>query len=287
MSTKRRFFNMYVTTAISIAMVLFLLGLEVVMLLSTHSLMNNIRDNVTMTIVLAADADSVNMRRLSTTLDVVPYTESYTYVTKEQALQEHIAALGEDPTEFLGYNPLRDAYELQLADKYVQADSMAHIAAQLQALPYVEKVVYQKDLLEFMSANLSQAAWILLGVALILLIIAQALIINTIRLQIYSKRFLIRTMTLVGATAATIKRPFVGKNMLIGIVAAVLALAALAGTIYYVNYKLGVVLFPLTWQNLCLIAGIVIGLGLIIVVMASLIATGRYIRMKGDKLYEI
>lgn len=287
MSTKHRFFNMYVTTAISIAMVLFLLGLEVVMLLSTHSLMNNLRDNVTMTIVLPENVDSISMRRLCTTLDIVPYAESYTLVTKEQALEEHIAALGEDPTEFLGYNPLRDAYELRLTDKYVQADSMEHIAAQLQALPYVEKVVYQKDLMQFMSSNLNQVAWILLGVALILLIIAQALIVNTIRLQIYSKRFLIRTMTLVGATAATIRRPFVGKNVLIGLGAAVLALAALAGAIYYVNYKLCIVLFPLTWQNICLIAGIVIGLGLIIVVMASLFATGRYIRMKGDKLYEI
>ncbi len=287
MAKHRRFFNMYVTTAISIAMVLFLLGMEVVILLSTHSLVSNVKDNVTMTIVLPENADSISRRRLQTTLDVVPYTQSYTFVSKEQALEEHIAALGEDPTEFLGYNPLRNAYELHLNQSYVQADSMEHIAAQLQSLPYVEKVVYQKDLLEFMNTNFSQAAWILSGIAILLLVIAQALIVNTIRLQIYSKRFLIRTMSLVGATAATIRRPFVGRNIVLGLIASVLALAALSGAVYYVNYKLGVVLFPLTWQNICLISGVVIGLGLLIVIFASLFATSRYIRMNGDKIYEI
>ena len=278
---------MYVTTTISVSMVLFLIGLECVVVLSTRSLIARVKDNVLMTVALQADADSLTQQRMQMTLDVAPYTEAYTYVSKQQALEEHIATLGEDPSDFLGYNPLRDAYEIRLKDKYVQADSMARIAARLQSLPYVEKVVYQKDLLAFLNRNFGDISWLLLGIALVLLIIAQALIVNTIRLQIYSKRFLIKTMTLVGATAATIKAPFVKKNMVIGLVAAVMALATLSAIMYYMHFRLGVVLFPLSWMNILLVAGVVTVLGLLIVTFASLFACGRYIRMNTDQLYEI
>ena len=278
---------MYLTTTISVAMVLFLLGLECMLLLSARSLISRVKNNVTMTIVLQDQADSLTMRRMQTTLDVMPYTQSYEYISRQQALEEHVRNLGEDPTEFLGFNPLRDAYELHLTEMYVQADSMAMIANQLQQLPYVDKIVYQKDLLAFMNRNLSEVSWLLLGLALILLIIAQALIVNTIRLQIYSKRFLIKTMTLVGATAATIKRPFVRKNVLMGLVASVIALSGLALMLYYVHFRMGIMLFPLTWLNMAILAGSVIVLGLLIVVFASIFACGRYIRMNSDQLYEI
>lgn len=287
MAKHRHFFNMYLTTTISVALVLFLLGLECILLLSARTLVSRIKQNVTMTVVLNESADSTRMHRLQTTLDVMPYTQSYTFISRQQALAEHIRTLGEDPTEFLGYNPLRDSYELHLTENYVQADSMAIISAQLQQLPYVEKVVYQKDILAYMNSNLGDASWLLLGLALALLIIAQALIVNTIRLQIYSKRFLIKTMTLVGATAATVKAPFVKKNIVMGLVASLIALAGLAAMLYYVHFKMGVMLFPLTWMNIVLIAGSIIVVGVMIVVIASIFACGRYIRMNSDQLYEI
>lgn len=278
---------MYLTTTISVAMVLFLIGLECVALLSTRSLIARVKDDVTMTITMPGDADSVAYERLKMTLDIMPYTESYVFESKEDALQKHIDYLGEDPSDFLGYNPLRDAYELRLRDEYVQADSMAVIAQQLESLPYVEKVVYQRDLLAFLSRNFGDVTWLLLGAAFILLLIAQALIVNTIRLQIYSKRFLINTMTLVGATASTIKAPFVRKNLVIGFVAGLLALEGLSLMLYYVHYRMGVVLFPLTWMSVGLISGVVMALGLLIVIFASLFACGRYIRMNTEQLYEI
>ena len=124
-------------------------------------------------------------------------------------------------------------------------------------------------------------------VAGVLLLIAMLLIVNTIRLQIYSKRFIINTMTLVGATSWVTRRPFVLRNMLMGLISGIVALAVLSGVVYYVDFKLGVLLFPLTWQNITFVSAVVLCSGLLITLLASLIATGRYIRMDNNSLYEI
>ena len=128
---------------------------------------------------------------------------------------------------------------------------------------------------------------ILLGVALVLLLVSMVLIVNTIRLQIYAKRFLINTMTLVGATSWVTRRPFVLRNMLIGLLAGLAALAILSGLVYYVDFRMGLLLFPLTWQNIAIVSGVVMVSGLLITLFASLIATGKYIRMDNNSLYEI
>ena len=138
-----------------------------------------------------------------------------------------------------------------------------------------------------MSSNIHDFSLILLGVALALLLVSMVLIVNTIRLQIYSKRFLINTMTLVGATSWVTRRPFVLRNMLMGFISGIAALAILSGVIYYVENRLGVLLFPLTWQNITFVSAVVLVSGLLITFFASLIATGRYIRMDNNSLYEI
>jgi cell division transport system permease protein len=203
------------------------------------------------------------------------------------ALQEHITNLGEDPQKFLGYNPLTDAFEIHLQEVYTAADSIAHIEQQMLTLPYVNQVIYHKDVISKLDKNLNEISLILLAVALALLIIALVLISNTIQLQVYSKRFLINTMRLVGATPWVIKWPFIRRNMWLGMEAAVLACAMIALTYYYCVQHLGIVLFSLTQTNVIFVVVVVVLSAVVITFLASLAATNRYIRMKTNKLYEI
>lgn len=284
---RRSLFNMYFTTTISISLVLFLVGLECVVLMSAHELVRHVRENVVLTVVLSDMASQEDVARMDNLMQVAPYVNGSDYISREEALQEHINNLGEDPQKFLGYNPLTDAFEVNLHAEYAQIDSIHVIEQSLLALPYVDKVIYQADIVKQLDSNLQEASLILLAIALALLVIALVLISNTIQLQVYSKRFLINTMRLVGATPWVIKWPFIRRNMLMGIEAACVALLMLAATYYYFVNRLGIRLFALTEQNIAIIIVAVVFVGWFITFFASLAATNRYIRMKTSKMYEI
>lgn len=284
---RRSLFNMYFTTTISISLVLFLVGLECVVLMSAHELVRHVRENVVLTVVLSDMASQEDVARMDNLMQVAPYVNGSDYISREEALQEHIDNLGEDPQKFLGYNPLTDAFEVNLHAEYAQIDSIHVIEQSLLALPYVDKVIYQADIVKQLDSNLQEASLILLAIALALLVIALVLISNTIQLQVYSKRFLINTMRLVGATPWVIKWPFIRRNMLMGIEAACVALLMLAATYYYFVNRLGIRLFALTEQNIAIIIVAVVFVGWFITFFASLAATNRYIRMKTSKMYEI
>ena len=284
---KHRFRNSYFISAVSVALVLCLIGLECVLLLSAGALVTRMRENMTVTAVLEQGTDSAQCARLEAILKAGGHCSSFHYISAQQALDEHIRSLGEDPSTFLGYNPLSASYEIHPTDAYSHPDSLAVLAENLQALPYVTEVLYPRDLADLMSSNVHDFSLILLADALVLLLVSMVLIVNTIRLQIYSKRFIINTMTLVGATSWVTRRPFVIRNMLMGFLAGIVALVILAGMVYYVEFKLGLLLFPLTWQNITFVSLVVLCAGLLITLFASLIATGKYIRMDNNSLYEI
>ena len=287
MRKPHHFFNMYLTTTISVAMVLFLIGLECVLLLSANSLINQVKENTTVEIVFTPQAETSDFNRLQEMLKASDYCLDCRIISAEQALKEHIEYLGDDPSKFLGYNPLTASCEMHVKANYANNDSIAVIESKLTTLPYVEKVIYQKDLLTVLNRNINELSIVLLAVVVLLLFISLALIGNTIRLQIYAQRFLINTMKLVGATSWMIKAPILRKNMTMGFVAAILALGAVSAVYYYVNVHMGVQLFPLTWQNMLFVSGVIILIGLTITILASLFATGRYIRMKSNTMYEI
>lgn len=278
---------MYFTTTISVALVLFLVGLESMLFLSAHELMRHVKESMVLSIVMTEDTNDEDIARMERLLDVVPYSLDYQYISREQALQDHIENLGENPQDFLGFNPLTDAFEVHLNADYAQMDSVAKIEESLLTLPFVAKVVYQKDVMKVLDNNLSEVSFMLSGIALILLLIALVLISNTIQLQVYSKRFIINTMRLVGATPWVIKWPFVRRNLRMGIEAALVALMLLAMTYYYCQVHMGVMLFPLIWQNVGFVIALMLAIGLLITFLASVAATNRYIRMKTSKMYEI
>ena len=278
---------MYFTTTISVSLVLFLIGLECIVLISARDLVRQVRENVVLTVLMQHDATKEDVTRLKNMVNLAPFVLESRYISKEEALQEHIENLGEDPQKFLGYNPLTDAFEIRLKETYAQIDSIHQLDARFSSLPYVAKVIYQTDVVSALDKNLNKVLLALLAVAIVLLVIALVLISNTIQLQIYSKRFIINTMRLVGATPWVIKWPFVRRNIWIGVQAAVIAIGMLALTYYYCSTQLGVYLFPLNKITIGTIIGVVMLAGLLITFLASLTATGRYIRMKTNKLYEI
>ena len=278
---------MYVTTSVSITLVLFLVGLVTMVTLSAHRLIEQVKHNVTLTVVLSPDADSVQVVRCGAVLKASPYCHACRYISSEEALDEHIRSLGDNPADFLGYNPLLASYEVNLSSAYANADSIVVVERQISALPYVKQVMYQKDLVELLEHNVSQVTLVLLGLAVMLLLIAYVLIINTIRLHVYSRRFLINTMRLVGATPWVIKRPFVARALRMGCWSALLALVLLTGMFYYVQYSMYIMLMPVTAANIAIVACVVIVTGELLTLIGSLIAVNRYIHMDTERMYAI
>lgn len=282
---KHRFFNTYLTAAISVALVLFLVGLECVLGLSASHLLREVKESTTLTVVLSDSTTAADSTRITAILKAAPFCKSAEYISKEAALLQHIEDLGEDPTAFLGYNPIRAALEVKVSADYVQADSLQKVETLLRNYEFVEQVTYPRVIVGFFSKNVGTISLALLIVAVILLIISIVLIVNTIRLTVYSRRFLIHTMKLVGATPWIIKGPIVRKSVWMGIWAAVLALLLLAAAVYFVFYRFGFWLFPLMWQNIVIICATVVVVGILMTFFSSVFAVNRYIRMKQDDLY--
>lgn len=287
MKRAHHFFNMYFTAAISVFLVLLMIGVECVLLLSAVNAVSHFKENAVVTAMLSGNVDSVGIAQVDSQLHAWPYFSKIEFTSRQQALEQHIDELGEDPTELLGFNPLFDSYDLHPTAEYSTPEGMEEIAEKLEELPQVDRVMYQKDLVQQIERNINKASVVLMLVAIVLLLIAMLLIVNTIRLQIYSKRFLINTMTLVGATGWHIKAPFVGKNVLMGLIAGLCALLVLGLSVVYLRDHMDIILFPLNAENVLIISGVVLGCGLMLTLLASLIATGRYIRMSTDTMYEI
>lgn len=278
---------MYFTASASVFLVLFLIGMECVLILSSVSVVARFRENAVVTVVISDEADSLTRVKADAELRAMPYWREVVYTSPEEALAQHVDRLGEDPTVFLGFNPLFASYDLHPKAMYAHADSLSGLVESLQHKQYVDQVIYQRDVMDQVEHNIHKASVVLLALALLLLIVAMVLIVNTVRLQIYSKRFLINTMTLVGATAHHIKRPFVWRNVCMGLLSSVLAVAAVVGVLYYAETYWEIYLLEHTWQNLACISAVVITVGVSLTLFATLFATGRYIRMSADTMYEI
>ena len=287
MATKHHFFNTYLTATVSVALVLLLIGMECVLGLSADNVFRQVKENVNLSVVLTDETNQEDSLRFANLLNAAPFCREFNYISKEQALQEHVEKLGEDPAEFLGYNPLQASFEVKLTAPYIQHDSVAKVDSIFSVFPFVDKVVYQKEMIDTLDDQGNRLSLILLAVALILLIISLALIVNTIRLHVYAKRFSINTMQLVGATPWVIKGPIVRKTIGLGMVAAILALMLIAGILYVAHEHLGFWLFPLTWQNLTFLCGVVVLAALIITFFSAVFAVNRYIRMKTSDLYYV
>ena len=276
-----------VTLCISTTMVLILLGLVVFSVLTARNLSSYVKENLTVTVMLN-DTVSVNSaHRLCRELYHRPYARNIDYVSKEQALKEQTAAMGSDPSEFLGMNPFVATLELQLKSQYANRDSLTWIAKELKRNPKVTDVAYQEDLMDSVNRNLQKVSLVLLVLAVLLTFISYSLISNTVRLRVYSQRFLIHTMKLVGASWGFIRRPFMRDSLLVGLVAALLACAVLGGAVWMLYQYEPALTVIITWQVLAVTGVSVFLFGLFITSLCSYISVNRFLRMRARDLYKI
>ena len=276
-----------VTLCISTTMVLVLLGLVVFSVLTSRNLSAWVKENLTVTVMLGDDVSTNEAKRLCRDLYHRPYSKNIDYVSKEQALKEQTAAMGSDPSEFLGANPFVATLELQLNSDYANRDSLRWIARELRKNPKVTDIAYQEDLMDNVNKNLSRINLLLLILALLLTFVSFSLINNTVRLSVYSRRFLIHTMKLVGASWGFIRRPFMQQGLLVGIIAALLAICVLGGCVYALYTYEPNILNIITWRELAITAVAVLLFGIIITAVCSWISVNKFLRMTAGELYKI
>ena len=281
------FFHSRLTSVISIALVLFLLGLICLMGLLGNKLSVCVKENITFSIVLKDNQREADIKKMQKKLDALPFIKSTEYISKEQAVKELEEELGENPETFLGFNPLKASIEVRLRSDYANPDSLPKIEHYIKQYTSVSDLLYRKDMMEMVHNNMQRIGLILLVLAAMLMAISFVLIGNTIRLLIYSKRFLIHTMKLVGATPGFIRRPFVYYNMVSGVIASLLAIGMLSGFLYYLQSELTGFIQILDMKTLLVVFVLVLILGILLSAVATIIAVNKYLRMNIDRLYYI
>ena len=282
------YFDMqFVTSSISTTLVLLLLGLVVFFVLGAHNLSVYVKENINFSILISDDMKESDILKLQKKLDKEPFVKATEYISKKQALREQTEAMGTDPQEFLGYNPFTASIEVKLHSDYANSDSIVKIEKKIKKNTNIQEVLYQKDLIDAVNDNIRNISLMLLGLAVILTFISFALINNTIRLTIYSKRFLIHTMKLVGASWGFIRGPFLRRNVWSGILAGMLADAILMGTAYWaVTYEQELIQV-ITPEVMLIVCGSVLVFGVIITWLCAYLSINKYLRMRANTLYYI
>ena len=282
------YFDMqFVTSSISTTLVLLLLGLVVFFVLGAHNLSVYVKENINFSILISDDMKESDILKLQKKLDKEPFVKATEYISKKQALREQTEAMGTDPQEFLGYNPFTASIEVKLHSDYANSDSIAKIEKKIKKNTNIQEVLYQKDLIDAVNDNIRNINLMLLGLAVILTFISFALINNTIRLTIYSKRFLIHTMKLVGASWSFIRRPFLRRNFWIGVLSAVIADAVLWGAAYWLVSYEPELIRVITPDVMLLVSVSVLIFGVLITWLCALLSINKYLKMKAGTLYYI
>lgn len=268
-------------------MVLILLGMVVFSVLTARNLSSYVKENLTVTIMLSEDMTNTEAVRLTKKMRVRPYANKTTYISPEQALKEHIKAMGSDPTEFLGGNPFVGSIEMQLQADYANSDSLKWIAKELKANKKITDITYQKDLMDQVNSNLQKISFVMLILAGLLTFVSFSLINNTVRLDVYARRFSIHTMKLVGASWNFIRAPFISRAITEGLIAAIIADGVLAGCLYGLyTYEPGIIIV-VTWEVMAITAGAVLLLGLFITTFCSYLSVNKFLKMTAGELYKI
>jgi cell division transport system permease protein len=282
---KRRLRSSYVSVILSVSLVLFTLGLLGLFLLYTQKISNQVIEDIGFTVYLHDDVTEVDVDRLKKAIDIADYTNSTEYISKDQAVEILKKDLGEDFMQYLDYNPLLASIDVKVKSAYANTDSLAVIKSALARSSKIKDIVYQESLIQKVQENLRIAGIVMLVFSGLLLIVAIALINNSIRLSIYSRRFIIKSMQLVGATQGFIRRPFVTRGILHGIYSALIAILLIMLVMYYLQSILPDLIQIQDIEILAYLFVIVMALGIIISWVSTSLAVRKYLRMRGNKLY--
>ena len=282
---KRRLISSYFSVVLSIALVLFLLGLLGMLVLNAKKVSDHFKEQEVLTIYLKDTAKEVEIKQLEKSLAMADYVKTTEYVSKEQAAEFMKEENGEDFMDFVGYNPLQNSIDVHLKADFVTSDQLGKISEEALSKNFVDEVTYDNDLVTLMNNNVKKISFWVLVISGIFTLIAVLLINSSIRLAVYSKRFTIKTMQMVGATKQFIRRPFVWKSVRLGIIGGVLALFGMAIVLFYLNKtfpELELLSNPIL---VALLFIFVFTLGIIITWISTHIATQRFLNLKTDQLY--
>jgi cell division transport system permease protein len=282
---QRRLRSSYITSTISISLLLLLLGSVGLLLLKTKQLGNYVKENIHFKVILQESLPEVEIFRIQKSLDARSYVKETKYITKEEAAVELQEALGEDFIQTLGYNPLLPTIEVKFLASYANNDSIPIIERDLKEFDGIKEVYYQKNLIQAVNDNIRLISIYILIFSALLLLIALTLIHNTIRLAIYSKRFIIRTMQLVGATSRYIRKPFLYRSAVQGLIAALIANMTLTIIVYFLQKQIEGMQFFTDIVLLLLLYGLVIVLGILLNWVSTFFAVNKYLNIETDKLY--
>ncbi len=283
---KDSFFGLHFTSIISISLVLFMVGLVSIIVLSARIITIDTKENMPVSVILQDSIGEENLERLTHYLSESYFTKEVVYVSKDSALTEHIEALGDNPEEFLGFNPLSASLEVSLKSEYANADSVNSIVVpKVMEFEGVADIAYSEDLMQLFNSNLQKASILIGLIAIVLLFISVVLINNTIRLIIYSKRFLLNTMMLVGAKKSFIRAPFLRRALLNGFISSLIALGMLGASVYYVQSQIAASFSLYNMEIIVPTVLLIVVLGLFITYFASRMSVNKYVKMKTSKLY--
>jgi len=283
--SRYRLGSSYATLVVSVSLVLFLLGILGMVLINARQLSDYFRESLSFTIMLKEDAREADIRMLQKELDAKPYVKQTEYVSKDEAAVKLRNELGEDFLDFLGYNPLMPTIDVYLQARYTHPDSVIKLEKVIADYPVVDEVYYQESILNLINDNVRKISVFLLVISLLFFLIALTIINNTIRLSIYSKRFLINTMQLIGANRSFIRKPFLLKSLFFGFLAALIAIGLMMGLMYLIEKEF-FTLFTYENINLFLLLCLVLAAaGILINGISTFFAVNRYLGMHEDKLY--
>tara|TARA_R110002167_G_scaffold261316_9_gene467806 strand:+ start:6466 stop:7410 length:945 start_codon:yes stop_codon:yes gene_type:complete len=282
---KRKLISSYFSVVLSIGLVLFLLGVLGLLVLNTKKMADHFKEQIAISIFLKESAKEVEVNQLQKSLAMAEYVKSATYVSKEDAAKQHSEEIGENFMDFLGYNPLKNSIDVKLNADFVSPEKIEEIAAELSSKNYIEEVSYDKPLVGLLTDNVKKISFWILVASAVFTFIAVLLINSSIRLSIYAKRFIIKTMQMVGATKTFIRRPFIWTNIKLGMLGALLAMLALGGFLYYMNAsfpELNLFADPVVLSILFI--GVFL-LGILISLVSTFFATQRFLNLRTDELY--
>lgn len=282
---RRRLRSSYLTSVISISLVLFLLGIVGLLIINGRNINKTVRENIGFNVILKENVKDADIFQLQKILDAKPYTLSTKYITKEEAALETEQMVGGDFIEFLGFNPLPPSIRLKLNASYTRPDSVVFIEEEIMNYEQVSEVVYKKTLLYAINENIRKISMVILGFSTLLTLVAITLINNTIRLSIHSKRFIINTMQLVGATRGFIRKPFLLKSIFNGLIGSLIAMALIAGLLYLTAEELENILSFTDSRNMFFLGSSLLLISIVINWISTFFAVNKYLKIHTDKLY--
>lgn len=282
---KRRLISSYFSVVLSVFLVLFLLGMLGLFVINSKRLSDNFKEDIVMTVFFKNEATDTVFTAFAKEMKASSFAKDFKYVSKDEAAKEHKDVIGEDFMEFLGTNPLYNSYDIHLKSEYVTNPGFSKVEAQIRKNPMVSDVVYDKQLITLVNDNIKKISFWVLVVSGIFAFISVLLINSSLRLSIYANRFIIKTMQMVGATKSFIRKPFVTRSIILGIIGSVLAILALIGVLFYVNVNYPTLEIFKDIELTAIVLVSVLGLGILITWLSTHFATQRFLNLRTDDLY--